>query len=63
MTFLKGWRTIAFNAFCVVLVPILNLPEVAAILPTGWQPFYALFIAIVNLQLRRVTTTPLGRKE
>jgi len=63
MTFLKGWRTIAFNVFCVFLVPILNLPEVAAILPAGWQPFYALFIAIVNMQLRRVTTTPLGQKE
>ena len=36
-------------------------PEMKNERKNSWM--LALFIAIVNMQLRRVTTTPLGRKE
>lgn len=68
----KGWRTWVFNL--VALIPILI--EFAAefiltsqefglsqFLPDGWQKWYALAIIIVNMYLRKVTTTPLGKKE
>lgn len=68
----KGWRTWIFNA--LALVPLLF--EFAAeflitsqefgisqFLPDDWQKWYALAIIIVNMYLRKVTTTPLGKKE
>lgn len=59
---LKGWRTIVANILFGV-VPVLELTEWQAVLPEGWVPWYALFIALANMALRSVTTTPIGRNE
>lgn len=66
---LKGLRTMIFNVLAAVplvfeaVVHVLAMPEVAGVLPEGWLPWYALGIALANMALRRVTTTPLGRAE
>lgn len=58
---LKGWRTIAFNALNA-LVAIAAMPEVANVLPPSVLPYVMLFAALGNMWLRKVTTTPLGKK-
>jgi hypothetical protein len=69
MTFFKGWRTIAFNVIAGIplvleaAVHIASLPEVAAVLPRDWLPWYSLALVLANMGLRWITTTPIGRKE
>lgn len=70
---LKGYRTLILNALAGTLagielalpqiVDLLGLPELRGLLPEGWLPGYALALAILNIWLRVVTTTPVGRKE
>jgi hypothetical protein len=67
--FLKGWKTWLFNILAMLL-PILDLigtvgaiPEVRGIIPDHYWPMYTLFMAIVNMILRKYTSTPLGKKE
>ena len=61
MTFLKGWRTIAFNVLTGALL-LASLPEFIAVLPSEWVPWVALFNVLGNMGLRYITTTPMGRK-
>lgn len=56
---LKGFRTLIVN-LCLAIMPILEMSEVIDILPSHYEAPYAIFIAIANLYLRSVTTTPLG---
>lgn len=66
---LKGWRTILFNlasllvAGAAALEPFITQigldPALAQRLAAG----LAVFIAVVNLRLRMVTDTPVGRPE
>lgn len=58
---LKGWRTFIINALMAIM-PILELSELTAIIPEGVLPWYALWMAIVNMYLRTITTTPPGAK-
>ncbi len=58
---LKGYRTLIVNALMAVL-PILDMTEVRDILPAAWLPWYALGMAVVNMGLRAITTTPMGQK-
>ena len=66
---LKGWRTVALNVVASVplileaVLAVVSVPEFAGVLPEGWLPWYALGLAIGNLALRSVTTTPMGRSE
>lgn len=70
---MKGWRTIIFNAVIAalaaldmlapVLLNLMGMPEVQAIVPAAWRPWWVLVLALGNLWLRRVTTTPVGRSE
>lgn len=70
---LKGWRTVIVNtiagavaAFEVALphlVDVLGTPELRGILPDGWLPYYALALTLLNIWLRSITTTPIGRRE
>jgi len=60
MTILKGWRTVAFNVLSMVL-PILEMTEVMDVIPDDWLIWYSLGIALANLLLRYVTTTPVGQ--
>lgn len=59
---LKGYRTILVNALLMVM-PILEMTELLYILPEGWQNYYAVLMAIVNLWLRSITTTPMGKNQ
>ena len=64
---LKGYRTILFNALAGVipaataLVAFMAMPEVAALVPGEWAAAYALFLAVANMGLRKITTTPVGQ--
>lgn len=55
----KGWRTIAVNAIAAIL-PILEMSEMTQILPPDAIPWYALAVALINMWLRSITTTPIG---
>lgn len=68
---LKGYRTLIFNIAAAlpivalellpVIMPVLSLPELRAVLPEAWLPWWVLITAIGNMVLRRVTDTPIGR--
>lgn len=58
---MKGWRTLAFNILTGI-VPILSLTEWVDILPPDYVPYWMLGVAIANVWLRMITTTPVGRK-
>lgn len=57
---MKGYRTILFNLAALV-VAIASLPEVAALIPPEYMPQFMLSVAVGNMILRTVTTTPVGR--
>ncbi len=57
----KGWKTVTFNVLAAV-VPILELTEMKGIVPEEYLPFYVLAVAMGNVYLRSVTTTPMGKK-
>jgi hypothetical protein len=58
---LKGYRTILINCLLTIM-PILEMTEVLDVLPEGFEAPYAIAIAVVNLWLRSITTTPMGKK-
>lgn len=68
---LKGYRTVIFNVLAAlpvvilevlpVILPVLSLPELQAVLPASWSPWWVLAMALGNLALRRVTDTPFGQ--
>jgi len=58
---MKGYRTITFNVLASIL-PVLELTEFKAVIPADYLPQYMLAVALVNLYLRKITTTPIGKK-
>ena len=58
---MKGYRTVAFNVLSM-MVPILSLPEFHGVVPVEYLPFWMLFVAVANVTLRMITTTPVGKK-
>ena len=58
---MKGFRTLAFNAVAMAL-PIIELTEFRDVIPDNYLPWYALTVALANIWLRSVTTTPIGTK-
>jgi len=56
---LKGWRTWIVNAIAS-LVPVLYLTEWRDVIPSDYWPYYALALAIINVYMRSITTTPVG---
>lgn len=58
---MKGWRTVGFNVATVILA-ILAAPEFQAVLPEGWERWALMAVAVGNIILRAVTTTPMGHK-
>ncbi|WP_159585904.1 hypothetical protein [Chelativorans xinjiangense] len=58
---LKGWRTLIANALMAIL-PIMELTEFRDVLPDVWVPYYALFVVLANMWLRKITTTPVGER-
>jgi hypothetical protein len=73
MSRLKGYRTIIVNALAglvaalELLLPavleLVGMPEWRGVLPPGWLPYYALGLALANIWLRSITTTPLGKDQ
>ncbi len=61
MTIIKGWRTMLFNVAAMAL-PVLELTEVRDVMPDEWLPWYALAVALANMGLRYITTTPVGTR-
>lgn len=59
---LKGWKTVTFNLLAAI-VPILELTELRDVVPEQYLPFYALAVAMGNVYLRSITTTPMGKKQ
>jgi membrane associated rhomboid family serine protease len=57
---LKGYKTILFNLLAA-LVPLLELTEMRGVIPDNYLPIYMLAVAMGNLYLRTVTTTPIGK--
>jgi len=57
----KGWKTVTFNVLAAI-VPVLELTELKGAVPEEYLPFYALAVAMGNVYLRSVTTTPMGKK-
>lgn len=60
---MKGWRTISFNCIVVAAFAIISMPELHAVLPGSIANWFVLFVALVNMWLRYVTTTAIGAKE
>ena len=58
---LKGYKTIIFNLLAAV-VPLMELTELKAVVPDDYLPIYLLVVAIGNVLLRSITTTPVGKK-
>jgi len=58
---LKGYKTIVFNLIAAV-VPLMELTELKAVVPDDYMPIYLLVVAIGNVYLRSITTTPVGKK-
>ena len=59
---LKGWRTWIVNILAS-LAPVLYLTEWRDVIPTEYWPYYALALAIINIYMRSITTTPVGVSE
>jgi len=70
---LKGYRTVIVNVLAgavaavelalPVAMEMIGMPEWRGLLPEGWLPYYALGLSLLNLWLRCITTTRVGRKE
>lgn len=64
---MKGFRTIIANIVMSLplladpLGQILNAPEMRDIIPAQDLPYYGLGMVVVNLILRSITTTPVGK--
>jgi hypothetical protein len=68
----KGWRTVIINVAMMVvsgliwvgpeIINVLLQTDLDPLLPDGYAPFVVLGLSLLNVLLRRVTDTPLGRK-
>lgn len=65
---MKGYRTIIVNAIAAVIPAlevvgmVANIPEIKGIIPNEWMPWYSAGVAVLNVYLRYITTTPVGKK-
>lgn len=67
MRLLKGFRTYALNALAaippvlVAVAPMFDMPELKAVIPAAFLPWYSLCVVAMNFWLRSITTTPPGK--
>lgn len=65
---MKGFRTIIVNSFVAALpvageiLAFLDVFDWRSVLPADTAGWFILFIGLVNILLRFITTTPVGRK-
>jgi hypothetical protein len=57
---MKGWKTLLVNGLSIV-VTIAELQEWTSIIPDQYLPYFTLGLAMSNMALRMVTTTPVGK--
>lgn len=59
---MKGWRTLTAN-LVASLLPLLDQFGVADFVPDRYMLWYVLAVIAMNLFLRMITTSPVGRPE
>lgn len=59
---MKGWRMVVFNVMTTA-VPLISLTEWHSVFPVEYLPYWMLFVALANVYLRILTTTPVGQQE
>ena len=58
----KGWRTIVANAVVLLFVPLVEIvPAVQAALPDTWSVWAIAGVNVMNMWLRKITTTAIGK--
>lgn len=65
----KGWRTIVVNAFVALGAAVPSIVDylvnggvnVAELVPAGMAVWIVPALSILNMVLRRITTTPMGK--
>lgn len=57
---LKGWWTVAFNALIAGLASI-QAGDLATVVPDQYLPLALAVFAAINVGLRTLTTTPVGK--
>lgn len=60
--YMKGWRTLAFNVLAAAL-GVLQATDFTPLLPPEYLWLTGIIVAVVNIGLRAITTTPVGKKE
>lgn len=66
---LKGWWTVAFNVLAAspllfdAIIATLALPEFQALIPNHLLPYYGLAVTALNIWLRSLTDTPIGKAD
>lgn len=58
---MKGWRTIIFNLL-VAIFGALEAFRWIDIVPAEWVPIVIAAVGLINVWLRKVTNTPVGKK-
>ena len=61
---LKGYKTILANLVMLapILFDILVSNEFRQLIAAAYLPYYSLGVLVVNLYLRTITTTPVGKR-
>jgi hypothetical protein len=66
---MKGFRTLIVNGFVAALpvvgeiLAFLDVFDWRSVLPPDTAGWFILFIGLLNIGLRAVTTTPMGKKD
>lgn len=62
MDYLKGWRTLGFNILAATLT-VLQATDFTQLLPSKYIWATGMIVALVNVALRMITTTPIGKSQ
>lgn len=57
----KGYRTVLLNVVAAIM-PVLEMTEFIDLVPDRYDSLYVVALALLNIGLRSITTTPLGKK-
>ena len=57
---MKGWRTLAFNILAAIFA-LLETSDLTNLVPDQYLPGVIIGISVINVVLRVITTTPVGK--